>query len=71
MIQPSKTSLLVDSGMYILPSAINFITVLRAHFLYKILAPKITELKCNQRKLSDLLLYKKGAHKMLVRLTPG
>ncbi len=42
-------------------TAVNFITILCAHFLYKMLAPKITKLKFNYRKLHDLLLYKKGA----------
>jgi len=30
-----------------LSSVVNFINVLRAHFLYKILVSKITKLKCN------------------------
>ncbi len=42
----------------------------RAHFSYKILVPKITKLKRNQRKLHNFLLYEKGARKMLMKLTP-
>jgi hypothetical protein len=52
-------------------SAINFINILCAHVLYKILVAKITKLKQNYRKLQYLLLYKKGARKMLMKLTPG
>jgi len=37
----------------------------------KFLAPKITKLKRNLRKLRDSLLYEKGARKMLVKLTPA
>ncbi len=43
--------------------AINFINILRVHFLYEILSPKITRLKHTQRKLCDLLKYKKGTRK--------
>jgi len=49
---------------------VNFINVLRAYFTYEILAPKITKLKCNQRKLRNLLLYEKGARRTLMKLTP-
>ncbi len=38
-------------------------------FCADILAPKITKLKCNQRKLGEALPYKKCAGKMLMKLT--
>ncbi len=54
-----------------LTPGVHFINILPACFLYKIQAPKISELKCNKRKLLDLLSYKKGPCKMLMKLTPG
>jgi len=58
-------------------SAVNFINVLRAHFLYKILAPKITKLKLFrlQWNVSFVIFWRqnicaKFAQKMLMKLTP-
>jgi hypothetical protein len=50
---------------------VNFINILRAHFLYKILEPKITKPNATREKLPKRLTYKKGKHKMLMNLTPG
>ncbi len=52
-------------------SAVNFINVLLAHFLYKILAPKITKPNITREKLPQRLMYKKGGHKMLLKLIPA
>ncbi len=50
--------------------SVNFINILCAHFAPIFLAPKITKLKHNQRKMCKALLYKKLAHKMLMKLDP-
>jgi len=39
--------------------------------LYEILAPKITKPNITREKLLNLLLYKKHARKMLMKLTTG
>jgi len=52
-------------------NGVNFINVLCAHFLYKILAPEIIKPNVTREKLLKLLSYKKHAHKMLMKLTPG
>jgi len=49
---------------------LNFINVLRTHFLYNILAPKITKPNITREKLLNLLTYEKCACKMLMKLTP-
>jgi len=53
---------------------VNFINVLQARFLYKILAPKITKL-CfgfeTRKKLPKRLSYQKRALKTLMKLTIG
>jgi hypothetical protein len=54
-----------------LTASVNFINVLRRHFLCKILAPKITKPNVIRKKLLYLLLYKKCACKMLMKLTIG
>jgi len=53
------------------PSAANFINILLVHFLYKILAPKITKPNATRGKLPKRLLYKKGPRKTLMKLTPA
>jgi len=50
---------------------VNFINILHPTFSYEILAPEITKLKRNLRKLCNLILYKKDAHKMLMKSTIG
>jgi hypothetical protein len=52
-------------------TAVNFINVLRANFLYKILAPKITKSNVIRGKLLNSLLNEKQACKILIKLTPG
>jgi len=47
---------------------VNFINVLPAHFLYKILAPKATKL--GLKFWCQNFLYKKCTRKMLMKLTP-
>ncbi len=55
--------------------SVNFINVLLACFLYKILAPKITKPNITREKLpkscQKRLKYEKGARKMLMKLTPS
>ncbi len=51
--------------------SVNFINVLLACFLYKILAPKITKPNITREKLPKRLKYEKGARKMLMKLTPS
>ncbi len=48
---------------------LNFINVLFAHFLLKVLAPKITKANVTREKLLNLLSYEKCAPKMLMKLT--
>ncbi len=50
------------------PPTVNFINVLHAHFLFEILAPKITKPNVIREKLLNLLLHKKCARKMLMKL---
>jgi len=54
--------------------AINFINIIQAHILYKLLAPKIPK-PCfgfvTREKLLNLLSYEKRARKMLMKLTPS
>ncbi len=49
-------------------AVVNFINILHGCFLYKsaLSKPKVT-----REKLPKRLLYKKGARKMLMKLTPG
>ncbi len=56
--------------VYVLYTWVNFINILCAHFLYKILAPKITKPNVIREKLLNLLSYEKRARKMLMKLTP-
>jgi len=60
------------------PSEVNFINVLRAHFLYKVLAPKNykaeTKLQSRTFQFCKFLASKyrqKSVSKMLMKLTPG
>jgi hypothetical protein len=53
--------------------SVNFINVLCTHFSYKILAPKITNLReaLSYKILApNMLLYEKRMHKILMKLTP-
>jgi len=52
-------------------ASVNFINILRAHFLYKMLAPKITKPNLSREKLQNLLSHKKQAHKKLIKLMPN
>jgi len=63
------TTLYVYNGH--LPAGVDFINILRLHFSYKILAPKITKLNVTREKLLNLLSYEKCSNKMLMKLTPG
>jgi len=49
---------------------VNFINVLRTHFLCEIFAPKITKQNIFREKLLNLLSYEKRARKTLMKLTP-
>ena len=48
----------------------NFINILLARFLYKILAPKITNPNVTRESCPKGLLYRKQVHKMLMKWTP-
>jgi hypothetical protein len=48
-----------------LTPGVNFTNILRATF-----APKSPNLKCKYKKLLTNLLYEKGVHKMMAKLTP-
>ncbi len=52
------------------PSVVNFINVLRASFLYEILAPKFTKLCFGFEFFWHQNISKKCAHKILMKLTP-
>jgi len=61
---------IVGSRLYHNVPCVNFINVLREHFLYKILAPKITKLCFGFEVLVPKILYEKCACIMLMKLTP-
>jgi hypothetical protein len=50
---------------------IDFRGQFHQHSLQILLSKKSTNLKCKQKKICKNLLYKKAAHKMLVKLTSG
>ncbi len=52
-------------------TGVNFINVLHAHFLYKILEPKFTKLCFGFEVLVPKILYEKHARITLMKLTPG
>jgi hypothetical protein len=54
-----------------LTPVVNFTNILRAHLYQYSCAENSSNLKCKYKKLRAKLLYKKGAHKILVKLTPG
>ncbi len=49
----------------------SYCNILRALFSPIFFCQKITKPKCNREKLRNYLLYKKRAHKMLMKSTPG
>jgi hypothetical protein len=50
---------------------VNFTNILRAAFAPKSICQKITNPNCKHIKAAQKLLYKKSAHKILVKLTPS
>jgi len=54
-----------------LPSAVNFINILRAAFAPIFLRKKLQSQNITREKLLKILFLEKGAHKMLIKLTPG
>jgi len=54
-------------------AVVNFPNILRTAFAPIFLPQKITNPNCTvtRKKLRKTLLYKKGLHKMLMKLTPG
>ncbi len=54
-----------------LTTSVDFIKILCAGFLFKILAPKITKPKFNQRKAAGITFVQKHESKMFVKLTTG
>jgi len=52
-----------------LSQGVNFINILCAHFLYKVLHTAFFYLHVTREKLPKILLYEKGSRKMLMKLT--
>jgi len=52
-------------------TGVNFINILRTPFCRYYFAKKITKITVIREKLRKALMYKKGARKMLTKLTTG
>jgi len=57
-----------DIIMSLLP-VVNFINILCAHFMDESLFSSLPLITCKQKKLLKRLMYKKGVHKKLMKLT--